>query len=371
LPDIAFVTAPGVHSFEQVGPFLPGQVITYSWTSVTVTTPCGQYGYAVNFGDSSGGFAAESRYALTQQASSREYQIGAISERIFFSVYTDTYCSGGTMHGFTASVSPPPPNCAYGTRLSSVGNTVLFLSVEVIQAALGRVGLGALGWLFSFAANTTIDMSVVCGTGPGELPDPTLDWFTSSVETKWRWFRAILWYSYCECIPGSPAPIPYPIPGLQPPANSPVPPTYTCNETDICATLVAIRQAVGALQTQMASTLELTTLLQRYELPFATIPGARHSGLTGTGSFLIPRCAGLELEVTAGAEGHQQLFGSPVYLWDMGWVAVLGPDGMTKEHRVTRFHEVWHPDDLQYATSFSYALSPGVVLAVRERYAEP
>jgi hypothetical protein len=348
------------------------QTITVSWTGVTVDTPCGPYGYAVQLGTDGVAIGSEQRFAISSPSGSITRQVPGFATSYFMNVFTSGFCSTGTLHGVTSSVSSPGGFCEFGTRLAGPATApVTYVTETLITAALDKVGAGFLFGLFAFLVGQTIDLNLLCGTGPGPIPTVAATWYTASTDQLFQWFKAILWYSFCECVPGSPPPNPYPVPALENPGNLPTPPVITCDETDICASLVAIRQSMLQLQARMNATADLVTLIQRYGTPFAFIHGAVHSNITESGSFNVPRLAGLLVEVTAGADSHEHLFGTPQYLWDMGWVSITTPDGMLEEKRVTRERMTWTPRSIQAGTLFGWALSTGVTLRVTELYAEP
>lgn len=156
-----------------------------------------------------------------------------------------------------------------------------------------------------------------------------------------------------------PAPVTY----VQPPTLTPPAPQTGCTLDTVCAELFRIEQKIN-------SALATATLLQRWELPFGYMLGAVHSGLTGSGSFAVSRVLGLLLTLTTPPPGGRVLPGNPPYVWDAGWVSINDTSGMLEEKRVTRSGYVWLPGAAALATSFNYALDPGVVLRVQELEAE-
>lgn len=183
-------------------------------------------------------------------------------------------------------------------------------------------------------------------------------------------FHAAAWSSYCECTPGATQPVPFPPPDVTQPTGWPSAPTYSCDPAQICATLITIQQMLGQLQGGLAEANQTITLMQRYETPFAVIAGAIHSNLSGTGSFAIPRCIGMQLDLVDTPPGRTSP-GVPPYLWNLGWVGAGTDSGMLLERRIARDHETWIRPTMQACTQFGWDLSPGVVLSVRELYAEP
>lgn len=161
---------------------------------------------------------------------------------------------------------------------------------------------------------------------------------------------------------GSPIPAPQPEP---PPANYPAPPVASCSTiADVCTQLSALLLRVSQIQTAV-------TLLQRWGKPFGYVHGQEHANLTGTGQLPIARLLGMEVYVVTPPPGEPVLPGNPPYLWDVGWMSINDANGMLEEKRITRSGFDWLPRDMPLATSFNYALNPGVVLTVRELVPEP
>ena len=148
------------------------------------------------------------------------------------------------------------------------------------------------------------------------------------------------------------------------PDDYPTPPTSSCGSyDDICA-------AITALDRRLQATQDLVVITQRYHVPMGYIAGTPHV-ITGTGDFAVARAIGFQVVATELPVGIRTLPGDPLYLWDVGWMAINDPSGMVAEKRVTRQSATWLPDDCQLATTFSYYLFPDVELTVTPLYAEP
>lgn len=161
---------------------------------------------------------------------------------------------------------------------------------------------------------------------------------------------------------GTPIPAPQPEP---PPADFPAPPTSSCSTIgDVCALIQQLAFRVSQIGTAV-------TQLQRWGKPFGYIYGQEHPNLVGTGQLPIARLLGMSVYVVTPPPNEPVLPGNPPYLWDVGWMSINDANGMIEEKRITRSGFDWLPRDMPIATSFNYALNPGVVLTVREVLPEP
>jgi hypothetical protein len=115
----------------------------------------------------------------------------------------------------------------------------------------------------------------------------------------------------------------------------------------------------------------LTTLMQRYSLPFASVPGVQHTALSGKGSFAVNDLLGLRLDVTAHTSSRPDLEGNPAYVWDQGWVSIVTGEGMIDEKRVSQTHLQWTPRLMQLAITVGYDFRPGTVVTITELKPEP
>lgn len=116
--------------------------------------------------------------------------------------------------------------------------------------------------------------------------------------------------------------------------------------------------------------LSVVTVHQRYNRPFALVPGPVHAGATGTGSAAIPTCVGIAVTITARPTDKRTSGGNPTYVYDLGWVSVSETGGMIQERRVMQEQFVWLPDGMQVADHFNWFLQPGVTMTWQELYAE-
>ena len=260
--------------------------------------------------------------------------------------------------------------CQFGTRLKPTADFIYYLTPELIATWLTSLGVPLLAPMFTAFWYSTLDARVVCGSGPPTLPPIQLGTLEASLDTLRQYMYAVAWPNICECIPGTPGPTPYPPPGLTVPPGWPTVPTFSCDDTDVCASLVRIQQQLAALAQSMKQDYELVTLLQRYQLPFAVVAGANHSGLAGKGSFPVSRLKGVRVSIRQ-RPTTPTLPGPIPYRFDLGWIAATdGTDVLLQEHRVSQDAFDWFPEDMQLATSFGYEFFPGVIADVLELQAE-
>jgi hypothetical protein len=267
--------------------------------------------------------------------------------------------------GFSASVqllgdpATPQTECAFGTRLKDPSNPLINLSAQSIQ-----------DFLFARFIGTTLDARRVCGSLPPQVPPVTNGTVFESIDTLTKYLYVVAWPSLCECIPGTPTPTPPPPPGLQVPPGFPASPVLTCANTDICAALQQLTQLVVGIAQSLNSDLQLDTLMQRYQLPFAFVEGATHSGLTGTGSFRVDRLKGLRVSITSNP-GTGEFPGNPPYVKDQGWISVSDISTVfLQERRVSQSTFDWFPREMQMAELVGYEFFPGITASITELEAE-
>jgi hypothetical protein len=260
--------------------------------------------------------------------------------------------------------------CEYGTTTTDEGETLRTIDNALIDAVAARAGMPWIARAFLPLVGATVTPSDLCGAGPPVMPAIDHTIFGWQFTYLLRTFDAVGWGFFCKCVDGTPPPTPPPpITQPQPPEWEP-PHTFTCDPADLCASIVEIQKNLAALQVVVAKNFELATLMQRYSLPFAVIPGAVHSGLTGSGSFAMSRLVGLRVEVTSGPPSLV-LPGNPRYLWDVGWMSVTDQGAMLQEKRITRDRMDWLPAGCPLATVFGFEANPAVTLRVTELQAEP
>jgi len=261
--------------------------------------------------------------------------------------------------------------CQYGTQPKPLATFIYYLTPELILAWCVAVGHPELAIFLTPLWFTTWDAVSGCGSGPPPVPTLPSDPQGISVETAKQLLQVVAWPTLCECKAGTPSPIPYPPPAITPPTGLPQPITFSCSNTDVCAALVQIQQALASIGATLGQNYQLTTLEQRYGQPFAYIRGATHSNISGSGSFAVSRLIGMQVAVTQRPQGLQEFLGAPTYITDLGWISLMTADGMIDEIRLTRDVQTWTPRLFGLATQFGFALREGVTVSLTELEAEP
>lgn len=262
--------------------------------------------------------------------------------------------------------TPTVQNCVYGTEPKDSAQLTVFLTGEIIAAALSALALPELAViLIPAAVGLWVNKQDLCGQPPTNLPAIDLGTITNPIGKLAQIVNTIMWPYLCRCIPGTPSPTPYPPPTFTPPTGWPTQPTYSCSNADVCATLVALSQKVDVINAALERAWAYIQLQQRYRLPFARVDGAVHNDLVGSGSFAISRLVGLRIDIVE-ATPTAVWEGEPEYLKDVGWASVSDEGAMLQEMRVTRGRQDWYPYECQLATRFGWFAKAGTRLRVTE-----
>jgi hypothetical protein len=141
--------------------------------------------------------------------------------------------------------------------------------------------------------------------------------------------------------------------------SSPIGPSAGCCPPD------PINQAI------LAQILDMVTLVQRQAAPFAYVYGANHTALSGHGSIAASGLIGVSVDVTTLPGSYGSRDGSPVELFDLGFVTLGTADGYETSRRIDHDGTLILPPQAGAFTAIGYSLSPGVVVAIRELIREP
>ena len=310
----------------------------------------------------------QSRLTTSEVSWNRNVPSGATRVLIVF--YGSLY-QGQTMTGTSSGTYDAGTFCQFGTHAKTGAANTIVLTTDNIAELLAARGLGWLAIAFQVLAGYVLDVTGLCGLGPPQVPAINTSLLQASFDEVLTVFKRAAWDQFCECVPGTPTPIQYPPYNPTQPTSWPTAPTFPCDPADLCSSISQMRADLNALVGTAAAVKTLVELLQRYELPFAYIRGATHSGLTGTNEFAVSRLVGVDVDVTARPTDGLVLEGNPPYVWNLGWLAIVDDSGMLEEKRLTRDSMLWLPRLMPTALRFNYALNPGVTIRVTELEAEP
>jgi hypothetical protein len=107
-------------------------------------------------------------------------------------------------------------------------------------------------------------------------------------------------------------------------------------------------------------------LVQRQVAPFSYIPGASHTGLTGTGEFNVQGLLGLAVDVTTLPARAGRLVGTPDVTFDIGWLTAGTADGWVLEHRIRSDGFLWLPYGMSAMTRVGYTIPADTVVTIKE-----
>lgn len=275
--------------------------------------------------------------------------------------------------------------CAYGSEAIDPGIKV----VDLIPTAIAILRRDTNKWwalagLLNAIAKPIL-LDYFCANPPP--PDEDLVWtdflptgglFAETVASRKLRQKAEreIWSIYCHCKPAT---------GGGPPPNGPgttnwIQPTFyitndhrTISNYDISTTLQWIYNfqltnqyttnntyndshdqsiTIGDTSTTVNQLAEGMCPPAEFEL------GTVHADLLGAGRIAISdQVVGFRVDVIDRNMSEITLSGQPMYLWNMGWISILGDgDAMVDEKRVTREGYLWFPCGIRHATEFAYTL---------------
>jgi hypothetical protein len=217
--------------------------------------------------------------------------------------------------------------------------------------------------MFAPLIGYALDTGSVCSAVPAPVPAFVSKNLLDTIADKLAYLNSVMWYSLCECVPGTPTPVTPTPPTLTQPTDWPSYGPYPCTNSDICATLIQILHRLDDLGMGNSVRIDQRTTVVTTPVPLAYKIGATHN-LSGSGSFAVSNLVGLRLQITS--TPTHILPGTPAYLWDQGWMSVTDGGAMLQEKRITRANAEWFPAEMTLATLFGYYLNPGVTGTMTE-----
>jgi hypothetical protein len=274
--------------------------------------------------------------------------------------------------------------CQYGTQLAPGQGPVAVISAAAVAAAavlvpeleLLAVGFGAL-------VGVSLQTGVLCNGPPPVMPlfGPedyifgTQIWSPGSIGKRLQAFEAVMWPSYCVCLPspggGAPDPILYPPATIGdqpsiPPAVGPL----LCDNTDICQTLNGLSLQLTSISGEIAALRHDVQLIQRQEVPFGYVLGTLHSGLTGAGEFAVLDILGLSIDFTTIPVEYPAKAGDPDTYFGIGKISVGTAQGWERSWQANKDPFLILPVS-GAITKVGYAFPPGIAADVTELVREP
>lgn len=120
----------------------------------------------------------------------------------------------------------------------------------------------------------------------------------------------------------------------------------------------------------LASILQMVTLIQRQAAPFAYIPGATHTGLSGTGQLAVSGLLGVKVDLTTTPARLGEIAGDPVSIWEAGWINIGTADGFGPRLFISSDPMIVLPVS-GAATLIGYSIPDDVVVTITELVREP
>jgi len=380
--DIPFVMD-HLENFSAGGPFVSGTVITITWVSSTVDSPCGPYGYAVSAGTDAEDLG-ETHYTADGSGGTFTRTLTADAAWVVWTSFTSGFCSSG--HLTTVSVSPGTLGtyCNYGTETIGAGTFLQYLTPGLIDLALARIGRPDLAPWFTAFWFSVVNVQLLCGTGQPEWPSDIgladiLTWDATPPWTKpgpkiQQALDSLLWGYFCQCKAGpigAPPPLVYGDP-VPPAIDTHTPPvlSFDCDNTDLCTLLNQLTMAVSAIGRRMDLLSVTVDLIQRQKVPFSYISGALHSGLTGAGTFDVAAILGLSVNASAIPSTLSASMAPVNSYFRLGELSLGTDDGW--ERRIVVTHDPHLVLEIGgHITKVAYLFEAGVTADVLELVREP
>jgi hypothetical protein len=126
-----------------------------------------------------------------------------------------------------------------------------------------------------------------------------------------------------------------------------------------------------SLTLKIDAILGMLTLIQRQAVPFAYVPGALHSALTGHGEISLQGLLGVKVTPTTVPPGVGVDVGDPDTLWLESWINWGNPDGWHEREFLRSSPHVSLPALAGQYTKLGYTLRPGLVVDILELKREP
>jgi hypothetical protein len=358
-----------VNNYLTHGSYPAGATVTYGWSGISctgITLPEHVFFQAFDEHDT---LLDQIFPGCGTGPVTRSFALPVFTNTMSFDLGVSLNIGTVKMQGFHLIVTPCAQPCQYGTQPQAGVAAVSKITDSLLTSWLSP-GLEWLAPVFAPLIGFDLVTTDLCSRPPPVVAPIDLSTLNATYATVLNILQVVAWPKLCQCVVGTPSPSsPPPFAPVEPTGWPPVV-TFGCDPANICAALVEIQRSMFRLQTVLGENLQLTTLVQRYQLPFAFIPGTTHGPLTGQGSFNVSRLLGLEVTVLARPPGRVTP-DVPPYIWDLGWMSVTDGDAMLQERRVNRDNFTWLPPSMALTSSVGYSLNTGVSVDIQELKAEP
>lgn len=111
--------------------------------------------------------------------------------------------------------------------------------------------------------------------------------------------------------------------------------------------------------------LNMVTLTQRQAVPFAYIPGATHTGLSGNGELDVQGLIGARISASVPARAGLDL-GNPDVVYDIGWINWGNADGFIPRERLVTSPQLSFPNLAGAYTKIGYSIPADVTITIEE-----
>lgn len=125
-----------------------------------------------------------------------------------------------------------------------------------------------------------------------------------------------------------------------------------------------------SLLAYLSQILGVVTLIQRQNAPFAYVFGPVHSGLSGTGTIDVQGVLGLLLNTSVPDRAGRDA-GTPVQVFECGWINLATDDGYTERFFVANDSQLIIPRAAGIFTHIGYTFPDDVTCTVTELLREP
>jgi hypothetical protein len=222
---------------------------------------------------------------------------------------------GSSSFSFTANVRAVSTDlsCAYGTEARPDVGSLIWLTPGVLYSLAESNKSAWITPMLASLLGTTLNVLQLCSAGRPVMPiitqqdatdlsDPaSFAAFSAAKDKMLEWVKWAIWPGFCQCVaapPGSPDPCSpdYAVadkPGTIQPYTPPV-----FDNTALAGGLEQIEAKLDAVSIKLAYIENYVTLIQRQGVPFGSIPGALHTGLSGAGTLAVQGLLGVSIEST-------------------------------------------------------------------------